>query len=261
MICHTPSEREEDNSKTARIMADLIRAVEEKANGQEPVPETRFHSHDAYVSYGLKASDFYCIINAFRSRILDLNLADRLRLAHQLLETHIGELGHAGIRVIAFSVDELTPVHFSAVDGLLDHFRSWSQVDHMAEDVIKPLLKRYRAETLALLEEWNRSPVRWRRRASVVAFTRKIGESGEFVDDVLRLCGNLIWDEEDIVQKGVGWTLKDNLRAAPDRILPYIKDLRRRGIPSTITLYAIRDLKGEERKAVLSIKKSDTSDS
>ena len=36
----------------------------------------------------------------------------------------------------------------------------------------------HRAETLALLERWNRSPNRWKRRASVVAFVRKVGESG-----------------------------------------------------------------------------------
>jgi 3-methyladenine DNA glycosylase AlkD len=90
---------------------------------------------------------------------------------------------------------------------------------------------------------------------SVVAFTRTVGESGDFTEEMLRLCSNLIWDPEDIVQKGVGWTLKDNLRSAPDRILPYVKDLRRKGVPSTITLYAIRDLKGRKREEVLKIKK------
>ena len=39
-----------------------------------------------------------------------------------------------------------------------------------------------------------------------------------------------------------------------ERVLDYVKSLRRRGVSSTITLYAIRDLKGEERREVLSIK-------
>ncbi|UCG22883.1 MAG: DNA alkylation repair protein, partial [Chloroflexota bacterium] len=59
----------------------------------------------------------------------------------------------------------------------------------------------------------------------------------------------------DLVQKGVGWALKDNLRGDHDKVLAYVKELRRQGVPSTITLYAIRDLKGEERQAVLAIKK------
>jgi 3-methyladenine DNA glycosylase AlkD len=80
-----------------------------------------------------------------------------------------------------------------------------------------------------------------------------VGELGEFTEETLRLRENLIWDEEDIVRKGVGWALKDNLRSAPMRVLPYIKELRQREVSSTITLYAIRDLKGAERQAVLAV--------
>ena len=127
--------------------------------------------------------------------------------------------------------------------------------DDPRQEVIKPLLARYREDVMSLLEAWNRSSNRFKRRSSVVTFTRKVGESGEFTDEVLRLCENLIWDKEDIVQKGVGWALKDNLRSAPERILPYIEELRRKGVPSTITLYAIRDLKGAERDAILAVKK------
>jgi len=85
-------------------------------------------------------------------------------------------------------------------------------------------------------------------------FVRKIGASGEFTDEALELCQNLIWDEDDLVQKGVGWALKDTMRGANEQVIEDVKDLRRWGVPSTITLYAIRDLKGGERKAVLAIR-------
>ncbi|MFX1562648.1 MAG: DNA alkylation repair protein, partial [Promethearchaeota archaeon] len=94
----------------------------------------------------------------------------------------------------------------------------------------------------------------WKRRASVVAFVRKIGSSGSFTDEVLEFCEKLILDEEEIVQKGVGWALKDNLPGAKNRIIEYIKSLKRNGISSTIILYAIRDLKGKEREEVLKVK-------
>ena len=69
----------------------------------------------------------------------------------------------------------------------------------------------------------------------------------------LELCNNLLWDNEDLVRKGVGWALKDNMRFDKKRVVEYVKDLRRKGVSSTITLYAIRDLKGEERREVLRI--------
>ena len=138
----------------------------------------------------------------------------------------------------------------------MDDCCSWSHVDHFCGGVLQPLLQKYRTETLAQLRVWNNSSQRFKRRASVVVFVRKIGESGQYTQEVLNLCENLIWDEEDIVRKGVGWALKDNLRSNPGRVLPFIKKLRRWGVSSTITLYAIRDLKGDQRQEVLAVKKS-----
>ena len=241
------------------LISDLCQAIETITGCPRPEPEQRFHKHDEYLSYGLRAPDFYKIMKDFRPRFLELPFPERLSLASRLLGEHIGELGHAGIHVVALSVAELAPDHFHILDRLPEDFRSWSHVDYFCGEVMAPLLWKYRVETLALIETWNHSPNRWKRRASVVTFTRKVGRSGEFTEDVLRLCENLIWDTEDIVQKGVGWALKDNLRSAPERLLPYIKDLRRRGVSSTITLYAIRDLKGMEREMVLSVKGGESS--
>ncbi|MDZ7289371.1 MAG: DNA alkylation repair protein [candidate division KSB1 bacterium] len=236
-------------------MTELQHTIATTAGSRHPKPERRFHKDDKYVSYGLKTSDFHKIMKAFRPRFLALSLQERLNLAAKLLAEHIGELGHAGIHIVALSVKELKPKHFSFLDRLANNFRSWSHVDHLCSEVMQPLLWKYRKEALAFLENWSLSSNRWKRRASVVAFTRKVGESGEFTEEVLRLCENLIWDEDDIVQKGVGWALKDNLRSASEKILPYIKELRRKGVSSTITLYAIRDLKGAQRQAVLGVMK------
>jgi hypothetical protein len=236
------------------LTADIHQAIRNIAGRNEPVPDRQFHKHDEYLSYGLKAPEFWQMMEEFRPRLINLSLQERMVLAERLLEEHIGELGHMGLYILMLSVKDLGPEHFAYLDGLPQHFRSWSHVDSLCLGVMQPLLWQYRKETLGLLEEWSRSPIRWKRRASIVTFVRKAAQSGEFTDEVLHFCENLIGDKEDIVQKGVGWALKDNLRSAPDRVLIYIKDLRRRGVSSTITLYAIRDLKGAKRREVLSIK-------
>ncbi len=238
-----------------KLIDDLLCAIEDTTGRSHPEVDRRFHKHNEYVSYGLKTSDFRQLMKAFCPRFLSLSLKERLDTAAELLGKHVGELGHIGIHMVALSRKELKPAHFPLLSRLIDDFRSWSHVDHFCFEVMQPLLWKYRDVTLALVKEWNQSPIRWKRRASVVIFTRKAGESGEYTDEMLRLCENLIWDEEDIVQKGVGWALKDNMRSARRIVLSFVKSLRRRGVPSTITLYAIRDLKGAERKDVLSVRK------
>jgi 3-methyladenine DNA glycosylase AlkD len=244
-----------DTKRGQNIVTDLKQAIETKTGRTTPRPDRTFHQHTEYVAYGLRTSDFYGLMQTFRPRFLKLSLDERVSLAQHLLNTHIGELGHTGIHLLYVKEDELTPRHFPGIDRLMDEFRSWSHVDHLCGCVLQPLLLKYRKETLAQLKIWNGSPQRFKRRASVVTFVRKVGKSGEFTREVLQMCENLIWDEEDIVRKGVGWALKDNLRAAPDVIIPYVKKLRMRGVSSTITLYAIRDLKGSQRQELLAIKK------
>ena len=193
-------------------------------------------------------------MRGYRARIKAFSLEDRLDLADELFGMRIGELGHSPIYALALSVRELGPQHFERLDRMADGFTGWSHVDDFCISVLQPLLIAHRAETLELLERWNRSPNRWKRRASVVAFVRKVGESGEFTEEALRLCENLVGDREDLVQKGVGWALKDVMRGDRERVLGYVKELRRRGAPATITLYAIRDLRGPERERVLGVR-------
>jgi len=241
-----------------KLVADLHQVIKNTTGRDHPVPDRKFHKHDEYLSYGLKASEFRKIMKEFHPQFLKLTFQEKIGLAEQLLKEHIGETGHVGLYILTLSEKDLGPQHFAYLDGLPEHFRSWSHVDHLSLGVIQPLLWKYRRETLELLEEWSRSPIRWKRRASVVTFVRKAAKSAGFTKEVIHLCENLIWDEEDIVQKGVGWALKDNLRSAPERILPYIKGLRQKGVPSTITLYAIRNLKGVQRQEVMAVKRKTT---
>lgn len=237
------------------LVAEIRAAIAAAATGP-PAPDRKFNKDDEFIAYGLKTDVWRAVMRPFRPRFAALSLNERLDLAEALLAERIGELGHSAIYVLALSVRELGPPHFDRLDRMADRFTGWSHVDDVCISVLQPLLLAHRDATLTLLEQWNRSPNRWKRRASVVAFVRKIGESGRFTDEALRLCENLVRDSEDLVQKGVGWALKNVMRGDPDRVLAYVKDLRRRGISSTITLYAIHDLKGEQRAEVLSVTRS-----
>jgi 3-methyladenine DNA glycosylase AlkD len=244
-----------DVDQVKRLSTDIRDALNAAADGRAPARDTTFNKPgDEWVALGLRAPVYYGVMKGFRSRVLALSLEERLRLAGELLATHIGEYGHAGMHVLGLSAKELSPSHFPALDRMLDDFRGWSHVDDFCIGVAQPLLAAYPRETVALLDGWTRSPDQWKRRSSVVAFVRKVGESGAFTDTVLGFCERLAWDPEDLVRKGVGWALKDNMRGAKARVIEYVKSLRARGAPGVVTLYAVRDLKGAERAEVLAVK-------
>jgi 3-methyladenine DNA glycosylase AlkD len=156
--------------------------------------------------------------------------------------------------LLKLSVEEMKPEDFGVLETVGDCLNNWGTVDGFCIDVLQPLLLKYPEEVLKMLREWNRSESLWKRRASVVVFTRKVGASGMFTDEAFELCDRLVWDEEDYVRKGVGWALKDVMRGDKKKVLEYVKELRRRGVSAVITLYAIRDLKDKERKESVNVK-------
>ncbi|MDH5267621.1 MAG: DNA alkylation repair protein [Candidatus Bathyarchaeota archaeon] len=242
--------------KLEELYKKIVRELEKHADAElasKKVATAKYFGVDCK-SYGIKRSEIAGLIEKSLENFKKLSLEERFELAKKFYASDFSEQVHFGDVILKLNLEETTPFHYNFLDEIGDYLNNWADTDWFCSEIAKPLLIKYPKETLTLLRKWNSSENLWKRRASVVTFTRKIGESGEFTDVALELCDNLIWDKEDYVRKGVGWALKDNMRGAKKRVLDYVKSLRRKGVSSVITLYAIRDLKGKEREEVLRIK-------
>ncbi len=235
---------------------DMINYLKGISDPEKVSLSKRWDRDNDYETYGLSAADWSALYEAFNPRLKAITHEQRLRLAENWASTGNRTLIHLGVHLLRLSErsGDLTPEDFPFLDAFASHLQGWGNVDTLCSGVTQPLLEKYPEEVTALLRRWNASPHPMKRRASVVTFTRKTAESGRHVDLTLEFCDNLKWDTDDLVRKGVGWALKDTMRADRQRIIDYVKELRRAGVSSTITLYAIRDLKGEERQKVLAVK-------
>jgi 3-methyladenine DNA glycosylase AlkD len=247
-----------DRKNSFKTMSDLYTAIvselKKHADNEGAEMAKHYHKYEGYESYGIQTPIVRKLLKRYKKNIQKLNCEKAFALARKFFISHIEEEVLAGNYVLQLKNDCLIPSKFGYLDEVLDHFRSWSAIDDFCVEggkVFQPLLLRYPKETVALLRKWNKSKNMWKRRASVVPFTRKVGESGAFTKEGLELCKNLVWDKEDLVQKAVGWALKDMMRGDKQKVLDYVKKIRRDGVASTIALYAIRDLSGKERQEIL----------
>ena len=234
------------------IYQEIIAEFISNGDKKQVISNKKYHKYEIR-ELGIEASIRHRILKQFKTKIKNLNCKETLILARRLHTTKIEELALAGDYVLQIKSDCLGVRQLPYLDKNLDYFKSWSTVDDFCINVLQPILLKYPKETIDLLIKWNKSENMWKRRASIVAFVRKIGENGKFTDIVLKLCSNLIYDKEDLVRKGVGWALKDNMRGNKEKVFVYIKNLRKKKISSTIILYAIKDLKNVERKEILYI--------
>lgn len=230
-----------------KIYSDLFRHQDKDAARLN----ARYHKYEGHKTFGINAPTLSKLLKKYRSSLKDLSQKEILSLALKLYKTKLEEGILAANFILQFRNDCIGPGELPFFDKALEYFCSWSTIDDFCIDVLQPVLMASPRETLKFLEKWNRSKNMWKRRVSVVAFVRRAGKTGKFTVHALRLCDRLIWDKEDLVQKGVGWCLKDIMRGDKVQVIGYVKRLRAKGVPSKITLYAIRDLKGNDRRSVL----------
>lgn len=219
----------------------------ETAGAKSPYPADANEPDPRYKAYGVRSPEKKAIFKTHRPSIRQLDEHDQISLANRLIKSGYGEQQTLGLFVLQPLAHTFTPPKFNQIDECIRCLHGWSKVDEFAGSLLRDILFTHPKAFLALVKTWNSDPDMWLRRMSVVLFTRKVAKSGQFTDFALDMCHNLMHAPEDLVQKGVGWALKDLMRADKDRILELVHQLRQEGVSSTITLYAIRDLKGEER--------------
>ncbi|MEM2117600.1 MAG: DNA alkylation repair protein [Candidatus Bathyarchaeia archaeon] len=240
--------------KIKDLYLEIVSELEKRADAERAKLDKYYHKTAGHKSYGIKTAELKELIKKYRDAFKRLSLQEKFALSRMFFESGYSEQSTFGIVVLAQGAKEIKSSDFGFLDEIANYLNNWGTTDGFSLYVMQPLLVTYPKETLNLLEKWNKSDNLWKRRASVVIFTRKIGMSGKFTDKALALCNNLIWDKEGMVRKGVGWALKDCMRGDKEKVLNYVKSLRQKGVSAVITLYAIRDLKGKERKEVLDIK-------
>jgi 3-methyladenine DNA glycosylase AlkD len=71
------------------------------------------------------------------------------------------------------------------------------------------------------LDSWTHSKNRWKRRAAAVALVYS-AKRGEHTRAILRIAAPLIEDPDDMVQKGVGWLLKETYPRKPAEVVRFL---------------------------------------
>jgi 3-methyladenine DNA glycosylase AlkD len=238
------------------LYGEIVGELERRADAERAKKEMYYHKKvgKGFKAYGISAPEFYEIAKKYRRVFKQLTFQDRITLAKQFFRSGYAGQMSFGIILLKLSVKGMKPKDFGVLEIVGDCLNNWGSTDGFCIDVLQPLLLAYPKEVLRILREWNKAESLWKRRASVVVFTRKVGASGEFTNEALELCDRLVLDAEDYVRKGVGWALKDAMRGDKKKVLEYVKGLRQKRVSAVITLYAIRDLKGKERKEVLNVK-------
>jgi 3-methyladenine DNA glycosylase AlkD len=139
---------------------------------------------------------------------------------------------------------------FKLFAAWLDRVASWADHDALAHYLLAPMVAAQPARCREVFR-WAKSRNRWRRRAACVALIRGARER-RFFAEIVRLSNQLLRnkDEDDMVQKGLGWLLRETAKADPKRTVPYLMRIRKNA-PRLVLRTACETLPVTTRKQVL----------
>lgn len=175
---------------------------------------------------------------------------DAMRFADALLRDPYLETKSVGIEVVAGFRKSFTPRLLAAWKRWLasNLAANWATTDQICGVLIGPLLAGHE-RLIPRMRSWATHRNMWVRRASAVALIPAI-RRGIGLDPAYAVASTLETDGEDLIQKAVGWMLREAGKQDPARLE---RHLRATGaaIPRTTLRYAIERYPPGKRRALL----------
>lgn len=146
--------------------------------------------------------------------------------------------------------DEKTEVANLYLENL-EHINNWDLVDSSAPYILGPWLQnsRYKMKTLQKLAL---SDNLWERRISIITTLHYIGQGSGV--ETLVLAEKLVDDTHDLIQKAVGWCLREVGKRVDDELLLDFLDRHAATMPRTALRYAIERLTPETRRHYMGLR-------
>jgi 3-methyladenine DNA glycosylase AlkD len=200
-------------------------------------------------SYGWYAADLRRVAVRARQEIRGKHdLEFLLRVADHLFSGRVLEEKVFAVLLLEKLTAEFGDKEFRLFESWLKRVSSWADHDALAHYLIAPMIVG-EPRRLKSVFRWAKSRDRWHRRAACVALIqgtrRKL-----FFAEIVRLSNLLLSDQDDMVQKGLGWLERETAKANPKRTVPYLMKIRRRA-PRLVLRTACETLPSATRKRVL----------
>jgi 3-methyladenine DNA glycosylase AlkD len=234
---------------TPHYIADHIRRVL-KDGGSAPHSEDVQHFFKEVVkSRGWYTAELRKFAVRFRRSIeRERGMEFVVQVADQLFSGRILEEKVMAVFLLEKDTKSFGDEEFELFASWLDRVSSWADHDALAHYLLSPMVAAEPRRCRQVFG-WAKSANRWRRRAACVVLIRGARER-QFFDEIVRLSNQLLKDEDDMVQKGLGWLLRETAKTDAARTVLYLVKIREKA-PRLVLRTACETLPAAARKRVL----------
>jgi 3-methyladenine DNA glycosylase AlkD len=177
---------------------------------------------------------------------------DAVRFADVLMPDRYLEAKAVGVEVVARYRSAFAPRLLPVWKRWLarGYSANWATTDSICGSLVGPLLVAH-PELVPIVVKWSRARGLWVRRASAVGLIA-LARKGRALGAAYSVARTLHPDQADLIQKAVGWMLREAGKADPARLERYLRTNGPR-IPRTTLRYAIERFPPDRRRELLRV--------
>ena len=234
---------------TPAEMAGQIRHALKEGGSPEHAAGVQWFFKEKIKSHGWYTADLRRAIRQCRREVLSGHDLEFLaNVADQLFSGSVLEEKVAGVFLLEGLDERCGDREFEMFESWLDRISNWADHDGLVHSLISPMMLAKPARTKFAFR-WAQSANRWHRRAACVALIRG-ARARLFFPEIVKLSDSLLDDQDDMVQKGLGWLLRETAKFDAKRTLPYLMKIRDHA-PRLVLRTACETLAPSVRKTVL----------
>jgi 3-methyladenine DNA glycosylase AlkD len=237
---------------TPAVVAAQFRSVLKNGGSAEHAAGVPWFFKDEIKSHGWYTADLRRIAVRFRREVRkEYGLDFLIEVADRLFSGSVLEEKIAAVFLLEKLDGEFGDAEFKLFETWLDRISSWSDHDALVHDLIAPMIASEPARARNVFR-WAKSSNRWHGRGACVALIRG-SRAKMFFPEIEKLSNFLLADKDDMVQKGLGWLLRETAKFDAKRTVPYLMKIRGRA-PRLVLRTACETLTPTVRKRVLASK-------
>jgi 3-methyladenine DNA glycosylase AlkD len=234
---------------TPNYIAVHIRRVLKDGGSAPHAEEVQWFFKEEIKSRGWYTGELRKVAVRFRRTIFkELGLPFLLRVADKLFAGRCLEEKVFAVFLLENLTDRFDEAEFRLFESWLPRISSWADHDGLVHYLIAPMIAAKPARANRVFR-WAKSYDRWHRRAACVALIQGTRQK-MFLPEIKQLSNLLLRDEDDMVQKGLGWLLRETTKADAKRTVPYLMTIRQRA-PRLVLRTACETLPARTRRKIL----------
>jgi 3-methyladenine DNA glycosylase AlkD len=233
-----------------QLLAEVRAEFHRLADPQVRVALDRFSQPDQRVpSYGIASPEIKRVAQDAYRRVKAWPVGDRDRFCEELWKSGMSEEGSLVCYVYRRFAKQCGAREFRMFTRWMDRYvNNWGHTDGVSLWLLGASIAND-PSLVGKLDAWTRSKNRWKRRAAAVSLVPS-ARRGLHTKDILRIARPLIPDQDDMVQKGVGWLLKETYPKKPAEVVRFLLPWRG-SAPRLVLRYAAEKMTAADRARVL----------